>query len=71
MGELIFLLISLAAGICLFILTSDFRISKLDTSGRAALFPRIMILLLCTFIVMRIIQLLCEKEKKPFILKEL
>jgi len=63
MGEILFLSLFLIGSIYLFLLTGDFRLSKMDTSGGAALFPRIVIIFLCLFLVIRIIQALCEKEK--------
>lgn len=71
MGEILFLSLFLIGSIYLFLLTGDFRLSKMDTSGGAALFPRIVIIFLCLFLVIRIIQALCEKEKKPFAIREL
>lgn len=55
----------------MFYMTGDFRISKMDTSGGAALFPRIIIILLLIFIAVRVIQILISKEKKNFAGKEL
>lgn len=71
MGEIIFLAVFLFAAIFLYTLTGDFRISKMDTSGGAAMFPRLVILLLCICLLLRIGQIIWKKEKKGFVWKEL
>ena len=50
MGETIFLLCFCAAAIAMYGMTGNFRISKMDTSGGAAMFPRIVIILLLVFL---------------------
>ena len=71
MGEIIFLLCFAVVSAIMFYMTGDFRISKMDTSGGAALFPRIVIILLLVFLMLRIIEILASKEKKEFAGKEL
>lgn len=71
MGECLFLSILLAICAIAFFLTFGFKVSILDTSGGAALFPRIIILFLAVVCIIRIIQILREKEKHPFVFWEL
>jgi|GEM_PF-1750238 len=71
MGEIIFLAMFFVLSIYLYSLTGTFRASKMDASGGAAMFPRIVIILLCACLVIRIIQIIMQKEKKKFVWKEL
>ncbi len=71
MGEIVFLSVFLVISAGLYYLTGSFRISKMDHSGGAALFPRIVIILLAVCILLRIIQILKQKEKKEFVWKSL
>ncbi len=71
MGEIIFLLLFFALAIFLYTLTGDFRVSKMDTSGGAAMFPRLVIILLCICLLLRIGQIILKKEQKEFIWREL
>ena len=57
MGETIFLLCFCAAAIAMYGMTGNFRISKMDTSGGAAMFPRIVIILLLVFLAIRLLQI--------------
>lgn len=71
MGELIFL--GIIAAVCgvFFYLTFDFQVSLLDRSGGAALWPRIIIIFLMIFVIIRFIQVLREKDKGEFVFLEL
>lgn len=71
MGEILFLLCFAVISLIMFYLTGDFRVSKMDTSGGAALFPRIVIILLLIFLAVRIVEIVRAKEKKAFAGKEL
>ncbi len=71
MGEMIFLFLLLVVCALSFRMTFDFPVSLLDKSGGASLFPRIIIIALASFIIIRIIQILIRKEKTQFIFKEL
>ena len=71
MGELIFLGILMVICIYFYTLTFGFAVSILDKSGGAAVFPRFVIIFLAVFLVVRIISVLREKQKKPFAFKEL
>lgn len=71
MGELIFLLILIAGSLFLLWQTGSFPSSAMDNSGGAALFPRVVLGLLILLLVLRIIQILCSKEKEPFIFERL
>lgn len=71
MGEIIFLLCFAVISLIMFYLTGDFRVSKMDTSGGAALFPRIVIVILLVFLAIRVIEILRSKEKKGFAGREL
>lgn len=71
MGELIFLGIFTVVSIYFFYLTGDFRVSVLDKSGGAKVWPRIVLIFLLIFLIIRIIQVLREKDKKHFVFKEL
>ncbi|MBS5300828.1 MAG: tripartite tricarboxylate transporter TctB family protein [Clostridium sp.] len=71
MGETIFLLCFCAAAIAMYGMTGNFRISKMDTSGGAAMFPRIVIILLLVFLAIRLLQIWIGKQKKPFMGREL
>lgn len=71
MGEIIFLTVFFVAAVSLYTLTGDFCISKMDTSGGAAMFPRLVIILLCICLILRIGQIIWKKEKKGFVWKEL
>jgi putative tricarboxylic transport membrane protein len=71
MGEIIFLVFLLITGGVMFYSTYDFRTSLLDTSGGPALFPRIVLIFLLLMLVIRIVQILCSKEKKQFAFLEI
>lgn len=71
MGEIVFSgLLFLLSGY-LFYLTFDFPVNILERSGGAGLFPRIVIAFLMIFLFIRIVQILCQKEKKPFVFTEM
>lgn len=71
MGELIFLgLIAVICGV-FFYLSFDFQVSLLDRSGGAALWPRIIILFLMVFVIIRFVQVLRTKKKEEFVFLEL
>lgn len=63
MGEIIFLIILAAAGIGMFGMSFGFQVSRIDTSGGPALFPRIVIIFLLAFIVIRIVMISKNKEE--------
>ena len=71
MGEIIFLLCFLVVSIYMYVLTGSFRISKMDRSGGAAMFPRIVIVLLMICLLLRMLQIFREKEKREFVWKNL
>jgi len=71
MGELIFLALLLVIGISFWFMTFSFTVSPLDKSGGAGVFPRMVIILLLAFVVLRIFQVLRKKEKAHFIFLEL
>lgn len=71
MGELIFLGILAVVSVYFFILTGDFRISPLDKSGGAAVWPRLVLGFMLLFIVVRAIQILVRKENDHFVFLEL
>ena len=71
MGELIFLGLIMAICGVFFYLTFDFQVSLLDRSGGAALWPRIIIIFLMIFVIIRFIQVLREKDKGEFVFLEL
>ncbi len=71
MGEIVFSgLLFLFSGY-LFYLTFDFPVNILERSGGAGLFPRIVLAFLMVFLIIRIVQILCQKEKKPFVFTEM
>lgn len=47
----------------MFGMSYGFQVSRIDTSGGPALFPRIVILLLLVFIIMRIVMISKDKEE--------
>jgi hypothetical protein len=71
MGEIIFLSFLGSIGVVLYILTYSFEINLLDKSGGAAMFPRIVIIFLLVFIIIRIIFLIIAQKRTPFVFKEL
>lgn len=71
MGELIFLALLMILGAVFFGMSFDFKTSALDTSGGAALWPRIVIIFLMIFLIIRAVEVFREKEKKEFVFKEL
>lgn len=74
MGELIFLACILVVCGVFFYLTFGFQVSVLDTSGGAALWPRIVIVFLVVFLVIRAIQVIRERgtgDQEEFIFTEL
>jgi hypothetical protein len=71
MGEIIFLSFLGSIGVVLYILTYSFEINLLDKSGGAAMFPRIVIIFLLVFIIIRIISLIIAQKRTPFVFKEL
>ena len=71
MGEIVFLgLLFLLSGY-LFYLPFYFPVNILERSGGAGLFPRIVLAFLMVFLIIRIIQILCQNEKKPFVFAEM
>lgn len=71
MGELILLGLLLVIGISFWFMTFNFAVSPLDKSGGAGVFPRMVIVLLLAFVVLRVIQVLRKKEKGHFVFLEL
>ncbi|NQT58035.1 MAG: tripartite tricarboxylate transporter TctB family protein [Bacteroidetes bacterium] len=73
MGELIFMGITVLAAIGMFFMTSSFPVSIIDKSGGPALFPRIVIILLIIFMVIRAVIVMKDKElfKKQFVFTEI
>lgn len=63
MGEIIFLIILAAAGVGMFGMSFGFQVSRIDTSGGPALFPRIVIVILLAFIIIRIVMISKNKEE--------
>lgn len=71
MGEIGFLAIFGVIAIFMYGMTGSFRISKMDISGGAALFPRIIIILFLICVIVRIFQILRMKDKTEFIWKNI
>lgn len=71
MGEIVFLGLFLIACCYLLFLTFSFPVNILDKSGGAGLFPRIVLLFLMVFLIIRMVQLLCRKNKEPFVFLEM
>ena len=71
MGEIIFLVFLLISGGVMFWSTFSFRTNPLDTSGGPAIFPQIVLAFLMLMVVIRIVEILCSKEKKPFAFVEM
>jgi putative tricarboxylic transport membrane protein len=66
MGEILFMAVLAIIAIGMFVMTYDFPISIIDKSGGAALFPRIMIVLLLFFLVIRFIAIIkTKREGRP------
>lgn len=63
MGEIIFLIILALAGAGMFGMSFGFQVSRIDTSGGPALFPRVVIIILFVFIVIRIVMISKNKEE--------
>ena len=63
MGEIFFLIILAAAGVGMFGMSFGFQVSRIDSSGGPALFPRIVIIILLLFIAIRIIMVSKSKEE--------
>ena len=63
MGEIFFLIILAAAGVGMFVRSFGFQVSRIDSSGGPALFPRIVIIILLLFIAIRIIMVSKSKEE--------
>lgn len=71
MGEIVFLgLLFLFCGY-LFYLTFSFPVNILERSGGAGLFPRLVLIFLMVFLIIRIVQILCVKKKSPFVFVEM
>lgn len=71
MGELVFLGTLLVVCIYFYALTFGFAVSILDKSGGAAVFPRIVIVFLVVFLIVRALAVWKDQQKKPFAFKEL
>ena len=72
MGEICFLLILLAGLFYLYLITGTFPVNMLDNSGGASLFPRVVIIVLGVLLIIRVVQIIVNKEtKKHFVFKEL
>ncbi|MBC8452667.1 MAG: tripartite tricarboxylate transporter TctB family protein [Spirochaetes bacterium] len=73
MGELIFMGITALAAIGMFFMTSSFPVSIIDKSGGPALFPRIVIILLILFMIIRAVIVMKDKElwNKQFVFTEI
>lgn len=63
MGEIIFLIILALVGAGMFGMSFGFQVSRIDTSGGPALFPRVVIIMLFVFIVIRIVMIGKNKEE--------
>ena len=63
MGEIFFLIILAAAGVGMFGMSFGFQVSRIDSSGGPALFPRIVIIILLLFIAIRMIMVSKSKEE--------
>lgn len=71
MGEILFLgLLILFCGY-LFFLTFSFPVNILERSGGAGLFPRLVLTFLMIFLIIRIIQIVSQKQKSPFVFTEM
>ncbi len=73
MGELIFNAIIAVVGVILFVMTYSFPSSIIDKSGGAGMFPRIVIIFLFAFLIIRTVQILRSEEerKKKFVFLEM
>lgn len=71
MGEVVFLSVLLIVCGLFFGLSFGFQTSVLDTSGGAGLWPRIIIIFMAVFLVIRIVQVLRDKNRAKFVFTEL
>lgn len=73
MGELIFMAIISVIAIIMYVVSGSFPVSIIDKSGGAALFPRVVVLFLLFFMLIRLWIVLKDKEamKKTFVFFEM
>lgn len=71
MGELVFMALVLVVCGVFFGMSFDFKTSVLDTSGGAAFWPRIVIVFLACFVIIRGIQVIKNKDNRQFVFGEL
>lgn len=71
MGEIVFLGLLLLFCGYLFFLTFSFPVNILERSGGAGLFPRIVLIFLMVFLIIRVVQILGQKKKNPFVFAEM
>lgn len=64
MGELVFLGVLAVMGIIMFGMSFSFTTSAIDASGGPAVFPRIVIIGLIIFMVMRAVEILRKEEER-------
>ena len=70
MGELVFMALLCVMGVACFIDTLHFRVSLLDRSGGAAVFPRVVIVLLLLLVCIRIVMILRDGNRPHFVFLE-
>ena len=66
MGEIIFLTALLMICALFYMISFDFAVNILDTSGGAGMFPRIVIIFTAILLVIRIYQVIKEKNNSKF-----
>jgi putative tricarboxylic transport membrane protein len=73
MGELLFMGSTAVVALGMLVMTVGFPVSIIDNSGGPALFPRIIIVLLIAFMLIRAVIVLKDKDLKnaPFIFSEM
>lgn len=71
MGELVFLALILVVCAVFYGMSFEFKTSVLDTSGGAAFWPRIVIVFLACFVIIRGIQVIKNKGDRKFVFGEL
>jgi hypothetical protein len=72
-GELIFMAVVAVISVIMFVMSFFFQTSLIDQSGGPALFPRIVIILLLFFMIMRAVSVIRSQEalKKKFVFFEM
>ena len=71
MGEVIFLGLLAVISVVFFVMTFSFPTSIMDKSGGPAIFPQIVLVFLFVLVLIRIVMVLRQKERPPFVFLEL